>query len=79
MSLFPPAPVRGKDLSIGIFIFKKFLFFPVLWMRTRMDSHSFLSAGSGSGSRRAKITHNSEKKYVLKFWMFSLEASFMEV
>jgi hypothetical protein len=32
---------------------------------------------SGSGSRRAKMTHKNRKKiekfYVLKFWMFSFE------
>jgi hypothetical protein len=37
-----------------------------------------LDSDSGSGSRRAKMTHKKEKKkvpkfHVLKFWMFPFE------
>jgi hypothetical protein len=55
-------------------------FLPVLWIRFRIwisiDPDLFWSAGSGSGSRRAKKTHKKKMKkfYVLNCWMFSLRA-----
>jgi hypothetical protein len=32
-----------------------------------------MDSESGSGSRRAKMTHKKEKKLFLKCWMFSFE------
>ncbi len=43
---------------------------PVLWMRIRMDLHSFWSAGSGSGFRRAKWPTKWRKFKWLSVWKF---------
>ncbi len=53
--------------------------FGKFWIRIRMDSHWFWLASSGScgsGSKRAKLTHNIKKLnfFVFKCWMFSFEA-----
>ncbi len=41
----------------------------VFWIWFRMNPHWFLSAGSGSGSRRAKKTHKSSKSSeIFMFW-----------
>ncbi len=53
-------------------------FFPALRFRIRIGSGFNRVSGSGSGSRRPKMTHKSTKKFVkvhvLKCWMASFES-----
>ncbi len=58
---------RLAVVSLGqIFVPKQYTSIVVLWIRIRID---FLSAGSGSGSRWAKMTHKKKKKWRnLLFW-----------
>ncbi len=48
-----------------------------IWIRIHTDPHSFWSAGSGSGSRRAKIkmTHKSEEISLLRDEEFSCSSN----